>query len=161
MFSPSFNHWVCLMLNIQFFTEKWIMLSTFTAKLSASYPDILSKVISTSWPLLTLWGIFAYFKKLAKFHCDTKRLYLFNIKIKDLRFILLFMFYSVCWKRKHTWLVKTKRLKGHVLPGNFGVAVTAGHVKWRPAIFVSLVNISAIFNQQLHNLQVSCEHGFM
>lgn len=55
-------------------------------------------------------------------------------------------------------VTKTLKVK---LRGNFWVAITAGHVKWRPAILISLMNISAIFHQQLHHLQVSRKHRFM
>lgn len=56
---------------------------------------------------------------------------------------LLYIYISV-----HFWL------KSHTLPGNFWVAVTAGHVERCPAVLVSLMDIGAIFDQQLHHLQV-------
>lgn len=56
---------------------------------------------------------------------------------------LLYIYISV-----HFWS------KSHTLPGNFWVAVTAGHVERRPAVLVSLMDIGAIFDQQLHHLQV-------
>lgn len=53
-------------------------------------------------------------------------------------------------------LYKEKLLsKSDALPGDFRVAVTAGHVKRRPAIFISLMNIGAVFHQKLHHLQIS------
>lgn len=48
-----------------------------------------------------------------------------------------------------------------VLPCYFWIAVTAGHVKRRPAILVPLMNICAVFYKQLHHLQVSSQHSFM
>lgn len=47
------------------------------------------------------------------------------------------------------------------LPCNLGKAVTAGHVKRRPAVLVPLIDISAVLEQQLHRLHVSCQHGFV
>lgn len=47
------------------------------------------------------------------------------------------------------------------LPGDVGVAVAAGHVQGRPAVLVSLVNVSAVFHQELDTVQVSRQHGFV
>lgn len=47
------------------------------------------------------------------------------------------------------------------LPCYFWIAVTAGHVKRRPAILVSLMNVCTIFYKQLHHLQISSQHSFM
>lgn len=47
------------------------------------------------------------------------------------------------------------------LPCYFWIAVTAGHVKRRPAILVSLMHVCAIFYKQLHHFQVSSQHSFM
>lgn len=47
------------------------------------------------------------------------------------------------------------------LLGNLWVAVAAGHVKRRPAVFVPLMDIGAVLHQQLHHLQVAREHSFV
>lgn len=48
----------------------------------------------------------------------------------------------------------------HLL-GNMWESIAAGHVEWRPAVFISLHDVSAIFHQQLHTLQVPREHGLV
>lgn len=48
----------------------------------------------------------------------------------------------------------------HLL-GNMWESIAAGHVEWRPAVFISLHDVSTIFHQQLHTLQVPREHGLV
>lgn len=47
------------------------------------------------------------------------------------------------------------------LLGNVGESVAAGHVERRPAILVCLHDVSTVFHQQFHTLQVPREHGLM
>lgn len=47
------------------------------------------------------------------------------------------------------------------VPGDVGVAVAAGHVQGRPAVLVPLVDVSAVFHQELDAVQVSRQHGFV
>lgn len=41
------------------------------------------------------------------------------------------------------------------------MAVAAGHVQGRPPILVLLVDVGAVFNQELDAIQVSGEHSFV
>lgn len=45
--------------------------------------------------------------------------------------------------------------------GNVGKSIAASHMERSPAILVSLHDVSSIFHQQRHTLQVPGEHGLM
>lgn len=46
-------------------------------------------------------------------------------------------------------------------PGYVSVAIAAGHVQGRPPILIFLVDVCAIFNQELDAVQVSSKHSFV
>lgn len=48
-----------------------------------------------------------------------------------------------------------------VSPGYVRVPIAASHVQRRPASLIALLNVGAVFDQQLHTFQVSRQDGFM